>query len=325
MARAKAERPKVTPPTDSEAVERQLDEAETDGAGREPEPLHQVLYRGDETEIKGRWSEEVQRIAAKYRAALKSYCLLCLYDPQRGLSGWDADQIYRAVQNENADKARDILLIIVSTGGSIEPAYQISKLCRAFAKSRFVAVVPRQAKSAATLIALGADEIHIGLLGELGPIDPQLSGLPALGVLQALNTIASLSQQYPGSASMFAQYLQRVLTVEQIGYCERIGESAVQYADRLLSTKSDLPEDAHAIAQKLVYEYKHHGFVIDQEEAQAMLGAGWVKTSSKELEFAEEVYQQLEIVNLLLGIFRKKRMHVAGGLETGSWIFDQTS
>jgi len=38
-------------------------------------------------------------------------------------------------------------------------------------------VVPRTAKSAATLLAIGADEIHMGPLGQLGAgIDPQMAG-----------------------------------------------------------------------------------------------------------------------------------------------------
>jgi ClpP class serine protease len=39
---------------------------------------------------------------------------------------------------------------------------------------RLVVVVPDQAKSAATLIALGADEILMGPASDLGPIDPQI-------------------------------------------------------------------------------------------------------------------------------------------------------
>jgi ClpP class serine protease len=35
-------------------------------------------------------------------------------------------------------------------------------------------IVPNIAKSAATLFALGADEILMGYLSELGPIDPQV-------------------------------------------------------------------------------------------------------------------------------------------------------
>jgi hypothetical protein len=191
-----------------------------------------------------------------------------------------------------------------------------------FAKEKFIAAVPRRAKSAATLIALGAHEIHIGPLGELGPIDPQLDGLPALGVSQALATIASVTEHYPGSAAMFSKYLQSVLTVEQIGYCERIGESAVQYAERLLSTKEAVKQRAGAIAHELVYAYKDHSFVIDQDEAKSHLGEEWIVTESNELRFAEILYQQLELYNLFLGFLKNKRFRLVGAIESGSSIFD---
>jgi len=114
----------------------------------------------------------------------------------------------------------------------------MSKLCKQFANKKLVVAVPRMAKSAATLMCLGADEIHMGPLGELGPIDTQLGGLPALGVRDALRTIASLSQDFPGSSSMWAQYLQRAVSVQQIGYYDRITQSTQQYAERLLANKA---------------------------------------------------------------------------------------
>jgi len=64
-------------------------------------------------------------------------------------------------------------LIIHSPGGSPEAAEQILEYLR----SQFTyirALVPLQAKSAATMLALGCDEIVMGLHSELGPIDPQI-------------------------------------------------------------------------------------------------------------------------------------------------------
>jgi hypothetical protein len=183
----------------------------------------------------------------------------------------------------------------------VEPAYQISKLFKSFANSTFKLVVPRFAKSAATLLAIGADEIHMGLLGQLGPIDPQIGGLPALGVSRALMTIASVAAQHPNSAEMFARYLRMALTVEQIGYCDRIGDSAMQYAERLLSTKTRLVPQARTIARRLVHEYKDHAFVIDIDEAQKLLGSDWVKTGTNEVEAAEALYRLFEMVNLFYG------------------------
>jgi membrane-bound ClpP family serine protease len=213
-----------------------------------------------------------------------------------------------------------VLLVLLSRGGSIEPAYQISKLCKTFTKGRFVVVVPRHAKSAATLIAICADEIHIGPLGQLGPIDPQLGGLPALGVSQALKRIASVSEEFPKSADMFARYLQRALTVEQIGYCDRIAESAIQYAERLLLTKPHLQKRAPMIARELVHEYKDHGFAIDVAEAKTHLGTEWIRSDTKELQAAEEVYKLFDQLNWLwlLDVAQSKRLLVLGGLALPS-------
>jgi hypothetical protein len=152
----------------------------------------------------------------------------------------------------------------------------------------------------------------------LGPIDPQLGGLPALGVSQALKTMAELSEQYPGSSEMFARYLRMAVTVEQIGYCERISESAVQYATRLLETKPKIVKKAETIARELVYEYKHHGFVIDSDEAKKHLGSDWIVSDSKEIEFAEKVYKLYDLVTLFLNILVSKYMWWVGPSRDGS-------
>jgi hypothetical protein len=154
----------------------------------------------------------------------------------------------------------------------------------------------------------------------LAPIDPQLGGLPALGVSQALQTIASVAEQHPGSAEMLARYLQLALTVEQIGYCDRISESAVQYAVRLLSTKPQLARNASLIAKELVHEYKDHGFVIDIEEARMHLGSEWIKSDTAEIRAAERIYSLFESVNLHLEIGQSKRIFVMGSVANTSSV-----
>lgn len=202
-----------------------------------PVPWWQFVRDSTDAEIRQRFVKEIKQILDDSAAILASYIVVAILSPADGIDNFESDRIFTALVDGNKDKDKDVLLFLLSPGGSIEPAYQISTLCKAYSKGRFVAVVPRRAKSAATLIAIGADEIHMGPLSQLGPIDPQLGGLPALGVVQAIERIASLAEKFPGSSEMFARYLKLALTVEQIGYCERIGESAVQYAIRLLGTK----------------------------------------------------------------------------------------
>jgi len=290
---------------------------------KKKEPWHVFAHKASEGDIKKRFKEEAKSILDKYKVDLENYCVIALLDPDSSIGSFDLDKIFSALTRVNNDKEKDILLVILSPGGSIEPAYQISKLCKAFSANNFSVAVPRQAKSAATLISIGADQIHMGPLGQLGPIDPQLGGLPALGVTQALESIASLSERFPGSSDMFAKYLRLALTVEQIGYCERISESAAQYAERLLSTKSKLPKKPGLIAKELVHEYKDHGFVIDLDEAREHLGSEWVISDSKEVQFSEEIYSLLEEVNLMLEIIRNKRLLVIGTFEDDVMVFDR--
>ena len=108
----------------------------------------------------------------------------------------------------------------------------------------------------------------MGSLSELGPIDPQIEGLPALGLKSSIEHIADLVKGHPHSADMFAKYLHLSLKPVHLGYYERVAESAAQYAERLLKAhETPLKKPASEIARNLVYSYKDHGFVIDQAEA----------------------------------------------------------
>lgn len=88
--------------------------------------------------------------------------------------------------------------------------------------------------------------------------------MPALGLKNSIEHITDLVSKNPKSSEMFAKYLELTVEPVQIGYYERVAESAVQYAERLLEKhKSTLSSDPSIIAKKLVYGYKDHGFVID--------------------------------------------------------------
>ena len=64
-------------------------------------------------------------------------------------------------------------LFLYSRGGAVDAPWRIVSMIRAMAIG-FNVMVPFRAQSAATMIALGADEILLGRKGELGPIDPSL-------------------------------------------------------------------------------------------------------------------------------------------------------
>jgi hypothetical protein len=85
----------------------------------------------------------------------------------------EADDVHALMECCHDVPERELDLILHSPGGSPEAAEQFVNYLRTqFDHIR--AFVPLQAKSAATMIALGCDEIVLGEHSELGPIDPQI-------------------------------------------------------------------------------------------------------------------------------------------------------
>lgn len=227
----------------------------------------------------------------------KVYNILILHDEGRMVKG-DADNIYSAAVNFKTQLP--LMLILYSTGGVIGSAYLIGKLCREHSNGKLVVVVPRRAKSAATLLCCAADEIHMGSLSELGPIDPQIEGLPALGLKTSVEHIADMIKLHPESSDMFAKYLNLSLKPIHLGYYERVAESAAQYAERLLNLHPSGLKNAPAIiAKSLVYSYKDHGFVIDKSEAREIFGDTVVRTNSEEYKLGNTIYASLTFVSSL--------------------------
>jgi ClpP class serine protease len=273
-----------------------------------------------ENDVRKHIASYINKLSKKYKVS--SSRLVLLHDDHFVISQYHSNKIYEAVSGLN--KTADIIMVLVSDGGRIEPAYLISKTCKRLAKNKFSVCVPRKAKSAATLIALGATEIHMGLLSELGPIDPQIAGFPALGLANALEKIASLSTKFPASAEMFAKYLTANLNMGHLGYFERINESAAQYAQRLLDGKQfGNGNTAESLASHFTNHYKDHGFVIDVDEATQLLGKEIVKEGTKEYEFANELYGFLSLTDFMFQITKKKNMRYVGSVDNGLDLNDE--
>ena len=261
-------------------------------------------------------SEYLKQEASKI-ASYSKYNIIILYDDTELVKG-DADNIYNAVTTFNEKKP--LLLVLYSRGGSAASAYLIGKLCREYSNDTFVASIPRFAKSAATLITCAANEIHMGSLSELGPIDPQINRLPALGLKNSIEHIAELVKTYPESSDMFAKYLQNNLTLINLGYYERVAESAAQYAEKLLDTHANnLPRPAKEIAMELVYKYKDHGFVIDRAEATNIFGDKIIKSNTEEYELGNTIYKALDMIGSLLG-YLKHNFYFIGSLDSNATI-----
>ena len=234
----------------------------------------------------------------------------------------DADDIYSAVTSFSQKKK--ILMMLHSFGGEIGAAYLIGKLCREYSDGKLIVAVPRLAKSAATLLSCAADEIHMGSMSELGPIDPQLNDMPVLGLKNSIEHISQLVSDHPKSAEMFANYLSKTVRPIDIGYNERVAESAMQYAERLLSTHAtNLKDTPTNIAKTLVYTYKDHGFVIDKTEATSIFGDNTIKINTPEYDLSNELYSALKIFRDFANSFGYYFVYI-GTMEKGAKLIKRT-
>jgi hypothetical protein len=180
-------------------------------------------------------------------------------------------------EGENLD------LLLHSNGGDIDQAERIVMMCRKKIGpgSEFRVIVPDSAKSAATLIAVGADQIVMGYASELGPIDPQIdiatvSGermiRPAQSFLDGLEEIVNSV----GSGALSPAYFPLLdkLDPALIDFCKKALKRSQDMASHFLRTYSlkDDPLKAEQIAGELnnAKEYRSHGAVIDADRAAAM-------------------------------------------------------
>jgi len=94
----------------------------------------------------------------------------------------DAQTIIAAIKETPDDMPIDF--VINTPGGIVLAAMQIARAVEAH-KAKVTVYVPLYAMSGGTLIALAADEIVLGEFSVLGPIDPQITGLPAASIVKA--------------------------------------------------------------------------------------------------------------------------------------------
>lgn len=93
-------------------------------------------------------------------------------------------------------KVEHIDVVIDSPGGDLDAAMKLSKILRNHCGELTVSV-PFSAKSAATLLAIGADQMRLSPHADLGPVDPQVQDpetgayIPAHSIGRALEFISA--------------------------------------------------------------------------------------------------------------------------------------
>lgn len=176
----------------------------------------------------------------------------------------------------DCDTNKPLHVLLASPGGDGETAIRMVRSMQTRC-SELTVVVPDMAKSAATLLCLGADRILMGPAGDLGPVDPQFqiggrSLASAKEIVAAIDEAERRVKESPETYPLFAGLLSDVnmLMVEQARSALDRTEALVREALSCCEVRSGEDVDTLTAALKapLIDEPKSHSAVIDVQAAQ---------------------------------------------------------
>ena len=195
-----------------------------------------------------------------------------------------------------AAPSKNVLLILATYGGDPDAAYRIARALR-HNYHELTILIPRECKSAGTLLAIGATKLVICDMGELGPLDVQLrkhdemfESSSALDYYQALSGLQSFTKNAfkdylldiksscgitaktaadfssTLTTGLFSPIFQQLDPIK-LGEVQRAVQIAEKYGERLNAYDKPMTEES---LSKLIAGYPSHGIVIDRKEAKTL-------------------------------------------------------
>lgn len=263
-------------------------------------------------------SQQLQQIAS-IRAAVEPHVekleslfghKLLAYFLEDGYMLADEQMLHLYEHLRRLGKQKRIGLWLYSRGGASEIPWKMVALLREFC-DYLVVLVAYRAQSAATVIALGADEIVMTEMAELGPIDPSRwhpllpqaelqpggkKGAIPVSVQDLRHLLKFVERETQGSltpdaaAKIYTALFENVHPLA-IGALEQSWALAQQVAERVLSTHAQPadPEKVKQLVEKLSDFYKSHLYQIGRREAKE-LGLNVVDSTAAQADAIWSLY-----------------------------------
>jgi hypothetical protein len=179
-------------------------------------------------------------------------------------------------------------IFLCSNGGTATVPWRLVSLAREHCEQLGV-IVPYRAYSAATMLAIGADEIVMHPFGELGPIDPTVSndfnpieqntgrrlGISVEDVKAYVTFIKStVGITHEDELVRAIEVLAQQVHPLALGNVERFLSQSRMIGRKIMRTHMDDPKDAHVIdeiVENLASKLYFHGHPINRREAREEL------------------------------------------------------
>lgn len=223
---------------------------------------------------------------AREESLLISYLTATRPNLEAGIEIDVVRKIYRHLQLAKANKkSTKIDLFLHSNGGNGIVPWRLVTLLRKYSKKLSV-LIPHRAFSAATLIALGADEIVMHPMGMLGPVDPTVTNpfnpqdradpTKVVGIsVEDVSSYISLIKEEVGirhEEELIQAFNILASNVHPLalGNVKRFMVQSRMMAKKLLELHMDKAADEHRITEiveNLTSKLYYHGHPINREEA----------------------------------------------------------
>lgn len=133
------------------------------------------------------------------------------------------------------DRNKGLDLILHTPGGSIASTESLVNYLHLMFNRDIRVIVPQIAMSAGTMIACSSKEIILGKQSSLGPIDPQLRGIPAQGVINEFKKALKEFKEDRDSLQIW-QFIIQQYRPTFLGQCQQANEWTRTFVSEKLKT-----------------------------------------------------------------------------------------
>lgn len=126
------------------------------------------------------------------------------------------------------DRSKGLDLILHTPGGDLAATESIVDYLHSMFGKDIRAIVPQISMSAGTMIALSCKSIMMGKQSNLGPIDPQIGGIPCQGVIDEFEKAKADIRSNPASAPLWQAIIAKYHPTF-LGTCE----NAIKWSEKI--------------------------------------------------------------------------------------------
>ena len=240
--------------------------------------LLKKLFREEDKYLDDKLNELIKKVEDRLNVKILGYIMekgeMIVYE--------DPEAFCNFLLGIDISKKRKILLILVTTGGYIEPVLKIINTLNYYGNGDFEVFIPNLSKSAGTVLCLGASKIYMGVISEIGPVDTQIDTGDSMfsakdycdsydKIIEKISNFDIKKENEYVLTAYFNQHDKFDNTLLEM--CEKANVRVKNLTEEILNNNKSYhedPEKIEKITEKLTYGFLDHSDVIDWKKAKAI-------------------------------------------------------